>query len=408
VTEHSGFAVVNHSVPRADGIAKVTGSAVYASDIVLERMAWVKVLRSPFAHARIRSIDASAAESYPGVIDVLTGTGLEGINPYYGHAVKDHPLLAIGKVRFVGEPVAAVIAEDAWSAQEAMEKIAVEYDELTPVLDVDAALSGEVLIHEGGYAGGSFPGFDDFPRGAKNVCQAVHVEWGDVDAAFAAAAHVIEGEFYFPMVYAYAMEPYVAVADYDAGGRLTVYSSAQHPFMVRHDLAAIFGLPLNSVRVIVPYVGGGYGSKSYTKIEPLVAACSWKAGRLVKLQLSVEEAFLTTRSDDARVRMRTAVDAKGALVARQATIHLNTGGAKGGQPHRGALPHCQCPNRLRGGVHQHGARELLSRVGRGSGDLSRRIADRRACGESWLRPGSIPLAKSGAQWRVHPSGLAAD
>jgi CO/xanthine dehydrogenase Mo-binding subunit len=325
VTEHSGFAVVNHSVPRADGIAKVTGSAVYASDIVLERMAWVKVLRSPFAHARIRSIDASAAESYPGVIGVLTGTGLEGINPYYGHAVKDHPLLAIGKVRFVGEPVAAVIAEDAWSAQEAVEKIAVEYDELTPVLDVDAALSGEVLIHEGGYAGGSFPGFDDFPRGARNVCQAVHVEWGDVDAAFAAAAHVIEGEFYFPMVYAYAMEPYVAVADYDAGGRLTVYSSAQHPFMVRHDLAAVFGLPLNSVRVIVPYVGGGYGSKSYTKIEPLVAACSWKAGRPVKLQLSVEEAFLTTRSDDARVRMRTAVDAKGALVARQATIHLNTG-----------------------------------------------------------------------------------
>ena len=153
----------------------------------------------------------------------------------------------------------------------------------------------------------------------------MHVEWGDVEAAFAAAAHIAEGEFYFPMVYAYAMEPYVAIADYDAKGQLTVYSSAQHPFMVRHDLAEVFGLPLNSVRVIVPYVGGGYGSKSYTKIEPLVAACSWKAGRPVKLQLSVEEAFLTTRGDDARVRIRTAVDAKGQLVARQATIHLNTG-----------------------------------------------------------------------------------
>ncbi len=99
-----------------------------------------------------------------------------------------------------------------------------------------------------------------------------------MDAAFASAAHIAEGEFYFPMVYAYAMEPYVAIADYDARGQLTVYSSAQHPFMVRHDLAEVFGLPLNSVRVIVPFIGGGYGSKSYTKIEPLAAACSWKAG----------------------------------------------------------------------------------------------------------------------------------
>src|SRR4029077_11583053 len=107
------------------------------------------------------------------------------------------------------------------------------------------------------------------------------------------------------------MEPYVTLADYDAKGELTVYTSAQHPFIVRHDLAKIFGLSLNSVRVIVPYVGGGYGSKSYTKLEPLVSACSWKTGRPVKLRLNVEEAMLTTRSDDARVRIRTAVDARG-------------------------------------------------------------------------------------------------
>ena len=149
--------------------------------------------------------------------------------------------------------------------------------------------------------------------------------WGDVDAAFASAAHVAEGEFYFPMVYAYAMEPYVAIAEYDPKGRLTVYSSAQHPFMVRHDLAHVFGMPLNSVRVIVPYVGGGYGSKSYTKIEPLVAACSWKAGRPVKLQLSVEEAFLTTRGDDARCAFAQRSMRNGRLLARAATIHLNTG-----------------------------------------------------------------------------------
>lgn len=323
------FAVVNHSVPRADGVAKVTGTATYASDITLERMAWAKLLRSPFAHAKILSVDVSEARRQPGVIDVLTGNELGPLHPYYGHAVKDHPLLAIGKVRFVGEPVAAVIGEDELSAQEALDKIKVDYEELTPVLDVKTALApGAVLVHGTDYLGGAFRGFDDFtdfPGGTKNICQDVHVEWGDVDAAFASAAHIVEGEFYFPMVYAYAMEPYVAVADYDPNGQLTVYSSAQHPFMVRHDLAEVFDLPLNSVRVIVPYVGGGYGSKSYTKIEPLTSACSWKVSRPVKLQLNVEEAFLTTRSDDARVYIRTAADRHGKLVAKQATIYLNTG-----------------------------------------------------------------------------------
>ncbi|HYB71848.1 MAG TPA: molybdopterin cofactor-binding domain-containing protein, partial [Candidatus Sulfotelmatobacter sp.] len=319
------FAVVNHSVPREDGVAKVTGRAIYTCDVVLEGMAWAKVLRSPLAHARIASIDVSAARRRPGVIDVLTGGDLQGLDPYYGHAVKDHPLLAIGKVRFRGEPVAVAIAEDEASAQEATEHIAVEYEELPAVLNCDAALAeGAPLVHERDYAEGAFRGFDDRRRGSGNICQAVHVAWGDVQRAFAAASRIVEGEFYFPMAYAYAMEPYVAIADYASKG-LTVYSSAQHPFMVRHDLAGVFGLPLNRVRMIVPFVGGGYGSKSYTKIEPLAAACSWKVRRPVKLQLSVEEAILTTRGDDARVRIRTAVDARGRLLARQATIHLDTG-----------------------------------------------------------------------------------
>jgi len=321
------FRVVNHSVPRSDGVAKVTGTATYTSDMTLVHMAWAKVLRSPYAHARIVSIDSSAARKRPGVIAVLTGDDLGDLYPYYGHAVKDHPLVAIGKVRFVGEPVAAVVAEDELTAQDALDDINVEYEELTPILDVDSALApGAQKIHDRGYRAGNFRGFDDQSIDIKgNICQEVHIAWGDVEKAFASAAHIAEGEFYFPMIYAYAMEPYVAIADYDANGKLTVYSSAQHPFMVRQDLADVFRLPLNNVRVIVPYVGGGYGSKSYTKIEPLAAACSWKAGRPVKLQLSVEEAFLTTRGDDARVRIRTAVDAQGKIVARQATIHFDTG-----------------------------------------------------------------------------------
>ncbi len=321
------FQVVNHSVPRSDGVAKVTGTATYTSDMTLVHMAWAKVLRSPYAHARIVSIDSSAARKRPGVIAVLTGEDLGDLYPYYGHAVKDHPLVAIGKVRFVGEPVAAVVAEDELTAQDALDDINVEYDELTPILDVDSALApGAQKIHDRSYRAGNFRGFDDQSIDIKgNICQEVHIAWGDVEKAFASAAHIAEGEFYFPMIYAYAMEPYVAIADYDANGKLTVYSSAQHPFMVRQDLADVFRMPLNDVRVVVPFVGGGYGSKSYTKIEPLVAACSWKSGRPVKLQLSVEEAFLTTRGDDARVRIRTAVDAQGKIVARQATIHFDTG-----------------------------------------------------------------------------------
>jgi CO/xanthine dehydrogenase Mo-binding subunit len=126
------------------------------------------------------------------------------------------------------------------------------------------------------------------------------------------------------MAYAYAMEAYVAIADVNDQG-VTIYSSAQHPFMVRHDLKTVFNLPVSAVRLIVPFVGGGYGSKSYTKIEPLTAACSWKAKRPVKLQLTVEEAMLTTRSDDAYTWMRTAVDGNGKIIARQAKIYMNTG-----------------------------------------------------------------------------------
>lgn len=319
------FRVVNHSVPRADGRAKVTGRATYTSDLVVENMVWAKVLRSPFGHALIRSIDVSQAKAHPGVIDVITGADLKGIDPYYGHAVKDHPILAIERVRFVGEPVAAVVAETELAAEEALELIEVDYHELTAVIGVDEALAPDApLIHERDYREGAFRGFKDGRQATGNVCQYVHVKWGNAAEGMASAAHIVEGEFQFPMAYAYAMEPYVAIA-HRTGNNLTVYSSAQHPFMVRSDLAEIFHLPLNAVRMIVPFVGGGYGSKSYTKVEPIPAVCSLKTGRPVKLQLSVEEAFLTTRGDDARVRIRTACDANGKLLAREATIHLNTG-----------------------------------------------------------------------------------
>src|SRR5262245_50115476 len=324
----SSFRVVNHSLARRDGVAKVTGRALYVSDLSVPRMAFVKVARSPYAHARIVSTDTAAALRYPGVIAVLTGDTIPpGITPYYGHAVKDHPLIAIERVRYMGEPVAAVIAEDEGAAAAAANLIDVKYDELKAVLTPKEALAPNApLLHERQFAAGALRGFEGEVTAGKgsNLCQEAHFQWGDVEAAFARAATVVEGEYYFPMAYAYAMEPYVAIAEVSENG-VTIYSSAQHPFMVRNDLTSVLDLPLSQVRLVVPFVGGGYGSKSYTKIEPLVVACALKAGRPVKLQLSVEEAILTTRSDDALTWMRTAADENGKIIARQAKIYLNTG-----------------------------------------------------------------------------------
>ena len=321
------FHVVNHSLPRRDGRVKVTGKAPYVADVKLIGMAYAKVLRSPYAHANIVSIDTSRAASRPGVYCVITGSDLEGLNPYYGHAVKDHPLLAIEKVRYAGEPVAAVVAIDERTAFEALEFIDVKYEELKAVFTPQEALAKDApLLHKRQFEAGALRGFEGEVTAGKgtNICQQHRIQWGDVEEAFKKAAAVVEADYYFPMTYAYAMEPYVAIADVTDQG-VTVYSSAQHPFMVRHDLKSVFNLPVSKVRLIVPFVGGGYGSKSYTKIEPLVAACSWKAKRPVKLQLTVEEAMLTTRSDDAYTWMRTAVDAGGKIIARQAKIYMNTG-----------------------------------------------------------------------------------
>jgi len=321
------FQIVNHSIPRRDGRVKVTGKAQYVADLRLIGMAYAKVLRSPLAHAKIISIDKSKAEAHPGVYCVVTGYDLDGLDPYFGHAVKDHPLLAIDKVRYAGEPVAAVVAIDERTAFEALEFIDVKYEELKGVFTPEEAMAKDApLLHEKKFEAGALRGFEGDVTAGKgtNICQTHKIQWGDVDKAFKEAAAVVEGNYYFPMTYAYAMEPYVAIADVTDQG-VNVYSSAQHPFMVRHDLKSIFNLPASKVRLIVPFVGGGYGSKSYTKVEPLVAACSWKAKRSVKLQLTVEEAMLTTRSDDAYTWMRTAVDKNGKIIARQAKILMNTG-----------------------------------------------------------------------------------
>jgi CO/xanthine dehydrogenase Mo-binding subunit len=192
--------------------------------------------------------------------------------------------------------------------------------------DPSASLAdGAPIIHAKPGEQRAHRGFDeDIERTHPNVCSHSRQAWGDIDDAFLGADLVVEGEYRYPRCYAYAMEPYNAVASWREG-ELTVWTSGQHPYLVREDLAHCFDLPLASVRVIVPYVGGGYGSKSYTKIEPLTAALALRAGRPVRLALSVEESILTTRGDAALVKLRTAFTSDGRILGRQASIVLDTG-----------------------------------------------------------------------------------
>ncbi|HEX9269726.1 MAG TPA: xanthine dehydrogenase family protein molybdopterin-binding subunit [Candidatus Limnocylindria bacterium] len=324
-TEHR---TAGTAAPRADGIAKVTGAARYAIDLSAPGMAHAVAVRSTRAHARIAGIERGAAEAGAGVLRVITGDDLlaAGLTPYYGHVVLDHPVLAIGKVRYHGEPVALVVAETRREAAEAAELVDVAYEELPAVIDADEALRpGAPVLHEERGERVGDEGMDSGGSGLSgNVCAIARLEWGDLDEAFARAHVVVEGEYRYPMLYGYAMEPYNALAFFDQGD-LVVYSSAQHVYMVRRDLARMFDLPLARVRVIAPYVGGGYGTKSYTKVEGMTAMGAYFTGRPVKLDLSVEEAILTTRSDAAHIRARSAFTADGILLAREFDIVMNSG-----------------------------------------------------------------------------------
>jgi CO/xanthine dehydrogenase Mo-binding subunit len=316
---------VGRSMRRVDAAEKLRGDARFVGDLTLPRMLHGKVLRSPVAHARIVSIDASEALAMPGVVAVLTGADLLDIDPYWGHAIKDRPIVAIERVRFAGEPVAAVAAEDEATAETAVAAIRVEYADLPLVGSLEAALAPDApLVHDGPVRPGLFHGLGRLPEREGNVCYRYGFEQGEVDETFAAADIVVEGEYLFPGVYQYAMETHSVVAHWVDGG-VTMWATCQHPFLVRAEVAALFGLPLGRVRIVVPYLGGGFGSKSYTKMEPITAALARKAGRPVRIVNRVDESMVTTRRHGARIRMRTAATADGRLLARHAELSFDTG-----------------------------------------------------------------------------------
>jgi CO/xanthine dehydrogenase Mo-binding subunit len=316
---------IGQSVERADGRLKLAGQAEFTGDIRLPGMLYGAVLHSPVAHARIASIDTSAAEKLDGVVAILTGEDLADLDPYYGHALRDRPIVAIGKVRFTGEPVAVVAAESQAAADFAVTRITVDYDELPLAASLEAALADDApLVHEEAARPGSAHGLGKLPDRDGNVCYRYAFRRGDVERAFAEAAVVVEGDYTFPAVYQYSMETHTTIAHWH-GGELTLWSSCQHPFLVRQEIAVLFGLPLDLVQVIVPFLGGGFGSKSYTKMEPLTAAIARKAGRPVRILNGVHESMITTRRHNMSCRMRTAAAADGTVLGRTAEAWLDTG-----------------------------------------------------------------------------------
>ena len=304
---------IGKSIPMLDSVARVTGAVPYAINLKLPDMLFAKVLRSPFPHARIVKLDASAAEQLPGVVAIVTAADFDSGKPelVYGFQIKDQPIVARAQVRYVGEPVALVAAETAEIAEAALALIDVKYEELPAVYDALAAVQPDAPVLHEAYADNCF----------------VHAKLrhGDVEAGFADADEIIEETFTSPVAQQTSLEPHVALAQW-SDGRLTVWTAAQAPFGVRRVLAGIFGLAPETVRVIVPPLGGGYGGKGHVRIEPLVAALAWKVnGRPVKLALTRAEEFVTVTKHAARITIKSGVKRDGTFTARQVTIHWNGG-----------------------------------------------------------------------------------
>ena len=317
--------VLGLSVGRPDTPPKMSGRAEFVGDLEVPGMLHGSVLRSPYAHALIKAVDSSVAENMPGVVAVLTRDDLSDIDPYYGHAIQDRPIVALEKVRFVGEPVAAVAAETAAQAEAAMVHIQVDYEELPVAASLEAALAADApLLHDGELRPGAAHGLGDLPDRAGNVCYSYSIDRGDLNLASEVADIVIDREYTFPAIYQYSMETHSVIAQHD-GEEIRLWASCQHPFLVRAEMAKLFDLPIDRVRITVPFLGGGFGSKSYTKMEPLATALARKAERPVKIVNRVDESMVTTRRHNMNCRMRTMATSKGELLGREVEIWLDTG-----------------------------------------------------------------------------------
>ena len=309
--------IIGKPMRKVDVVGKVNGQTVYAGDMTLPRMLHCKLLRSPHPHARIKSIDTRAALLKPGVVAVITG---QDVPKKYGvlGASQDETALAVDKVRFVGDPVAAVAAVDEETAEAALDAILVEYDVLKPVMRVTEAVKEptDEAIHPGAERG--------------NMQKLVALEFGDVEAGFAEADLIQEDLFLYDGNTHLALEEHATVAHYEPYGNLTVWSSTQTPHYLHRAMATFFELPPSRVRVIAPPTGGGFGGKAEPfNHEFVVAKLAMLTGRPVKIVLTREEVFYVHRGrHPVLMRVKTGVKKDGRITA-QAFESVLDGGAYG-------------------------------------------------------------------------------
>jgi len=324
-TRQSG--VVGSSIPRLEAKAKVTGRAEYVHNLRLPGMLYGRIVRSTVPHGRITRIDAAAARQVPGVHSVVTGAEIRTVipDPHYGPAFHDQPILAFEKVRYVGEPVAVVLASDPHVAEEAASQVAVEVEALPAVYDEVEAMTSKAIVHEVLKPAGTFPDLKHL-QGRKNTNVALdfHLRRGDAEAAFRKADRVFEHTFRTQQVLHVPLEPFVSVAE-PGDGALTIHTASQSPSFVRIEIARLLGWPENKVRVKVPYLGGGFGAKLYIKLEALVAALALLVRRPVKISLTMEEQFVTLTKHAATLRIKSGVTNDGRVTARQCEVWWNGG-----------------------------------------------------------------------------------
>lgn len=330
---------VGKPVPRVDALDKVTGSAVYSVDVELPGMLHGAVLRSPLAHGRIVAMDVSEAKAAPGVRAVITGKDFPHL---FGPMIKDQPFLAIDRVRYVGEPVAAVAAETEAEAESALEKIRVRYEELPAVFDPkEAALPGAPLVHENLAAYVRSSRYEIVP--GTNICTVRTYALGDVARGFAEADEILEDEFSVHAVAHTPMETHAAVVQYaSVKEAITVWSSTDAPCRRARELADALGVSVNQVRFISAYSGGGFGGKGALVAEAIgVALARFTRGRPVKVVYSREEELTAAQTRLAAcMRLKTGVKKDGTFTARTADIIWDGGAYASKGPEvsaRGAL-----------------------------------------------------------------------
>lgn len=323
--------VIGRPAPKLDAVAKVTGRLRYVADLDLPGALVAKLVVSTVAHGRILSVDATEAERLPGVRAVITGRDLPRTR--YGQLVKDQPFLPTDKVRYLGEPVAAVAAVDERTAERAAQLVRVEYEEL-PALSTteDALAEGAPLVHEeaASYEVVPMTMESPLPLGkpvhGTNVLFDLHLRDGDPERGFAEAYRVFEEVYSVPMVSHAAMEPHACAAEVDAEGRITVWTPTQTVTRVRAWIAEYFDLPMERVRVIGTKPGGGFGAKIGVVLEPYVVALSLKTKAPVRLVLTRTETFCMIGGWlPGQFRFKTGVSEDGRLLARRLEVVWNAG-----------------------------------------------------------------------------------